>query len=387
MANEVHDTSILLSESQQLPAKKETFDQLQARHKKELKDLVARTTSLKKTATKGDKKRRKEVQAEIVKLETELHARHELEIKIHKDTHSPPSNSSLVSGHNNDAAVLEKTLVESSGSDIVASEKVSSTLLLHLCAYETIFKGFGILKSILENVKIKADKQEEKEEEDIIDTLLARLESMKTEEKEPKTTIQSKDKQQPKPKRQQKRKERKAAKFKEMQEQGEKEADGQINMQAIERTAIQELTKSMGLSIKEITPDGHCLYNAIADQLQFRHNISTNYKDLRKETANYMREHFDDFLPFLTTESGDPYNMEQFQKYCDELESTATWGGQLEVNALSKAYKLPVHIVQMDSPVLKISDVEFSGQQPIILSYHRHMYGLGEHYNSLRKNE
>ncbi|CAG8520311.1 2137_t:CDS:10 [Ambispora leptoticha] len=353
MANEERYNSIPLTENQQLSTEKETFDQLQVRHKKELKDLVARTTSLKKTATKGDKKRKKEVQAEIIKLEAELHARHELEVKKHK-----------VSIENND----------NDNNAIATSEEY--------------------FEKNSENANIKSDKQDENEhqaEEDIVDTLLARLESMKIEKEEPKETKKSPDERSPKPKRQQRRKALYLAftrppKIKEMQEQGEKEADGQINMQAIERNAIQELTKSMGLSIKEITPDGHCLYNAIADQLQFRYDISTNYKNLRKDAANYMREHFEDFLPFLTTESGDPYSMEQFQKYCDELENTATWGGQLEINALSKKYKRPVHIVQMGSPILKISDDEFPGQQPIILSYHRHMYGLGAHYNSLRKD-
>jgi len=61
------------------------------------------------------------------------------------------------------------------------------------------------------------------------------------------------------------------------------------------------------------------------------------------------------------------------------------WGGNLEILALSKSYKIPVHIIQMGSPVLKISDDEFGrDKEPILLSYHKHMYGLGAHYNSLR---
>jgi OTU domain-containing protein 6 len=45
-----------------------------------------------------------------------------------------------------------------------------------------------------------------------------------------------------------------------------------------------------------------------------------------------MRENMDDFFPFLTKpETGDPYSPEEYEKYCDEVEKTPAWGGQLEV--------------------------------------------------------
>lgn len=46
-----------------------------------------------------------------------------------------------------------------------------------------------------------------------------------------------------------------------------------------------------------------------------------------------MRNHQDDFLPFLChTDTGDPYTTDEFQEYCNKLETSAEWGGQLEVN-------------------------------------------------------
>lgn len=38
-----------------------------------------------------------------------------------------------------------------------------------------------------------------------------------------------------------------------------------------------------------------------------------------------MRENPDDFTPFLYLEDGN------FDKYCNDIENTACWGGQLEV--------------------------------------------------------
>jgi OTU domain-containing protein 6 len=52
-----------------------------------------------------------------------------------------------------------------------------------------------------------------------------------------------------------------------LQDEAEKEAAGQVNMNEVERKAIEELAQVMGVTIKDITADGHCLYNAVADQL------------------------------------------------------------------------------------------------------------------------
>lgn len=42
-----------------------------------------------------------------------------------------------------------------------------------------------------------------------------------------------------------------------------------------------------------------------------------------------MRENPDDFTPFLYLEDGN------FDKYCNDIENTACWGGQLEVSILN----------------------------------------------------
>lgn len=69
------------------------------------------------------------------------------------------------------------------------------------------------------------------------------------------------------------------------------------------------------------------LYKALADQLQ-RVGEKWEVNKLRSEAATYLRKHKDDFIHFVdedySSESG-------FEKYCGELESTAAWGGQIEV--------------------------------------------------------
>lgn len=76
----------------------ESYDALQSRHKKELRDLTARVTALKKTATKGDKKKKKEVLAEAAQLE---HA-----LKLQQDKEEKEwslANGSTTSNSGNDA--------------------------------------------------------------------------------------------------------------------------------------------------------------------------------------------------------------------------------------------------------------------------------------------
>lgn len=51
-------------------------------HRKQRKELQAQVQSLKKSVTKGDKKRKKEVDAEIERLESEFEQKCQLELKM-----------------------------------------------------------------------------------------------------------------------------------------------------------------------------------------------------------------------------------------------------------------------------------------------------------------
>ena len=80
------------------------------------------------------------------------------------------------------------------------------------------------------------------------------------------------------------------------------------------------------------------MYAAIAHQL---HNRYTS-QNLRAQAAIFMREHSDDFAPFIThPDTGDMLSPEEFLEYCDNIENTNTWGGEPEVrihNTLKNFY-------------------------------------------------
>ncbi|KAI8065250.1 hypothetical protein BC940DRAFT_304581 [Gongronella butleri] len=179
------------------------------------------------------------------------------------------------------------------------------------------------------------------------------------------------------------KKEKRAQEMNRLRDEAAKEAEGQVDMGKLESDAIKELLVPMKLRLQEINADGHCLYNAISAQLLERQQDATSHLELRKLAADYMRQHPDDFMPFLYTDNGDMYTQDDFERYCKDLESTARWGGQLEILALSNVKQVPIHIVQMGAPVLKVNDDTFPGKKPLVLSYHKHLYSLGAHYNSL----
>ncbi|KAM9198082.1 deubiquitinase OTUD6B [Dugong dugon] len=188
--------------------------------------------------------------------------------------------------------------------------------------------------------------------------------------------------QQPRISKAQKRREKKAALEKEREERiAEAEIENLSGARYIESQKLAQILAARQLEIKQIPSDGHCMYRAIEDQLE-EQDCPLTVAALRRQTAEYMQSHVEDFLPFLTNpNTGHIYTLEEFGKYCDDIVNTAAWGGQLELRALSHILATPIEVIQADSPPIVVGE-EYS-KKPLILVYMRHAYGLGEHYNSV----
>ena len=153
------------------------------------------------------------------------------------------------------------------------------------------------------------------------------------------------------------------------------------NMRAMELEALNSQLKSDNLCVKEVPADGNCLYRSIADQVP---GSKHTFVSLRKLAAEFMRDNKEDFAPFLDDQDDD------FEAYCARVENAdgeVVWGGQLEIRALSAALGVTMEIFDTQAPVLRMGE-EYSKTQegeegPIRLTYHRHYYALGEHYNSV----
>jgi OTU domain-containing protein 6 len=165
----------------------------------------------------------------------------------------------------------------------------------------------------------------------------------------------------------------------------------------VELESINNHLKPYNLAVKEIISDGHCLYRAIADQLHC--DSETDFVTLRKLAADHIRNNSDSYLPFINSECSG-----SFDDYCRYINillikiilklkliilcwsrqvedlSGAVWGGQIEIRALCESLHRPIYVFSSDSPILKMGQEE-SGDV-IYLTYHRHYYALGAHYNS-----
>lgn len=100
------------------------------------------------------------------------------------------------------------------------------------------------------------------------------------------------------------------------------------------------------------------------------------YKTTRIVAASYIRYHSSDFEPFLE---------EPLEDYLLKIQYTGEWGGHLELLALAKAYNVDINVLQSSGHVEKIDSGSNDETKPALwLAYYHHNFGLGEHYTSLR---
>ena len=196
-----------------------------------------------------------------------------------------------------------------------------------------------------------------------------------------------------KPNRQKARFARRAAEQEALAIQAAEEAANMPDERERERTQMLDFFKQRGLTEHEIRADGHCLYSAVADQIdQLDPSLSASkptnidptlatkslpgYLQVRHAAANYIIGNPDDFAAFLE---------EPLDEFVHKVRDTGEWGGQLELTALANAYGLEINVLQGNGRVEKITPRSGAGANQVWLAYYRHGFGLGEHYNSLRK--
>lgn len=311
------------------------LEQVYARHRKELKDLQGRITNKKKNA---NKKTRKGVNDECAEMERQLRLKHAAELSPLTD--GPETDAISVDGDE------EEELQSNGDAHVNGVDKVKN-------------KVNETLERATENLHIGST---------------------------PESTETSGKKRN----RQKERLARRAAEQEAAAQRAEEEASTMTDHRARESEYMRKMFTTYGLSEKEIEPDGHCLFSAVADQLaqnaiplepsEAPSIKEPTYKTVRRAAATFMAQHADDFAPFVE-EEGDA----DFAAYAARMRDTADWGGQLELMALARRYGVEIRVVQ-DGRTERIGEEEGKESgKTLWLAYYRHGYGLGEHYNSLRK--
>lgn len=285
-------------------------DEINVRHKKERKELQAKVQALKKSAGKGDKRRKKEVLDEILKLENDLDQRHTNELN---------------------ALLISTTTTESIKNNDDENENVNA-----------LPKIPNVLTTDADGVGHRISKA-------------------------------------------QKRRDKKAKE--EREKQAEILAQEEINKtgpRMMETKRIKMLLKTRSMVLFPIASDGDCLYNAIRHQLTIIGRASIDTQTLRQLTADYILENKDLLIFYMTNPTtGNCLTDEEFQAYCDAIVKTPAWGGQIEIKALSNVLRVPIEILQATGPLTIQGEHDYASPN-LLITYHRLMYSLGEHYNSTR---
>nr|POF01167.1 otu domain-containing protein 2 [Quercus suber] len=305
------------------------MEELQARHRKEQRDLQSRITQKKKQASK---KTRKGVNEECERLETELRDRQHAE------------NAAL----NGDGDHVNTDLAED-----------------------------------VEDLTLKIDEPSHAVHEEASDAHHVKPTVASAGSEDVSDSAQLR-----KPNRQKARLARRLAEQEEQSRKAAEEAENLPDLKEQERQRMLEAMKDHGLQEKAIRADGHCLYSAIADQLdQLDISLvdvpderpSIAYKTVRAAAGDYIEAHPDDFVPFLE---------EPLTEYVSKVRDTGEWGGQLELLALAKRYEVEINVLQDFGRVEKIDGCQGrddKNERTVWVGYYKHGFGLGEHYNSLRK--
>ena len=168
--------------------------------------------------------------------------------------------------------------------------------------------------------------------------------------------------------RAQRKREAKALKQKQIEQQIK---DGMIddseNQRLIEANKFNQILSTRGLRLCEIPSDGDCMYKAIEHQLSLN-NIKTSVSELRQKTCDYMRDNKLDFLPFLTSPvTQDMMSDSEYEQYCDDIANTKSWGGQLELRAISHVFRYPIEVIQAEGSQVMIGQTEYKTVKPLIL--------------------
>ncbi|KAH6845035.1 hypothetical protein B0I37DRAFT_328044 [Chaetomium sp. MPI-CAGE-AT-0009] len=324
----------------------ESLDQMQARHRKEQRDLQSRVTNKKKNATK---KTRKFVNDECAELERQLKERQGEELRKLSGEADGDDN-----GEDNDDTNEPPTTTTTTTTDDLAHTLATTTL------------SQPPSQPLQQAPPLQKQQQQQHQQ------------------------------QQPKRNRQKERLARRAAEQEAAALAAAAEAAAMPDRRALERSAMQRAFAAHALREHEIAPDGHCLFSAVADQLSLNgiplvegevpglepKVVVPPYKVVRGVAADWIEGHGDAYAGFLE---------EGVEGYVGRIRDTAEWGGELELSALANAYGVEIRVVQGEGRVEVVRpDAAGKGEgeaKTLWLAYYRHGYGLGEHYNSLRKAE
>jgi len=130
---------------------------------------------------------------------------------------------------------------------------------------------------------------------------------------------------------------------------------------------------------REVERDGNCLFRAATVALSgdcrlHKHVEDAGAKRLRRDVVEFMRLNKASFMCFMSSGV-------DFDAYTASMATEAVWGGEMEVSAIARLHRRPVHVyIRTETKYVLLSqypaDSEAAGDK-ICLLFH------GKHYDAL----
>lgn len=131
----------------------------------------------------------------------------------------------------------------------------------------------------------------------------------------------------------------------------------------------------LGLELRDIPPDGNCLFRALGDQLD---GSSEQHATHRQQVCDYITKYRSDFEPFIEDDV-------PFDSHIRNLRQTGTYGGNEVIVAFCRLHGVNVVIHQLGRDPWQICDVEAKHSQEAQRRRQLHIaYHNGDHYSSVR---
>lgn len=109
-----------------------------------------------------------------------------------------------------------------------------------------------------------------------------------------------------------------------------------VSARRLKYIAFRERLKHDGLAEVEMPGDNHCLFHALATQMNTLYHTSHTFKTMRIAIAEYMRKNMMTYLPFVSNnemaDGMDDDLVEFFDGYCTKMGYGKAWGGDPEVS-------------------------------------------------------
>jgi len=134
----------------------------------------------------------------------------------------------------------------------------------------------------------------------------------------------------------------------------------------------RQLKKEKGWTIVDTEEDGNCLFRAVADQVYGDQSV---HEIIREKCCDYLESESEYFKQYVDTESI------AYDRYLKFMRRPSTWGGNVEIQAISEIYDRPVEIYAYDTiprNTFSNENRNRTAKPPLRLSYH-----FNSHYNSI----